>query len=314
MMDFKRPIAIIGSGSIGAAWAIVFASAGFPVSLYDIDEQRRAVALADIERSLDDLASHGLLACEPEIVRPRITMMQDLGDALRSARHVQECAPEDLALKSRLFMQLSEHAEPDAVLASSTSFIPASEFARNAPARDRCLVLHPGNPPYLLRVAEIVPAPFTSEETISRTLALLEAVGIAPVRVHHEPRGFAFNRLQGALLREAYCLVRDGVVTPDEIDLLVRDGLGLRWSVTGPFETIDLNTRGGIEAHARRMGPHYLAMGQERGQNDPWSEEMIQSVAEARRNALPLGQWRERTVWRDRQLMELLRLRKQSAE
>ena len=312
MMDLNLPIAIVGAGSIGAAWAIVFASAGYFVKLYDIDEARRIGCLADIDRSLRDLASFDLLAGEPEAVRSRIAMSGDLGQALHSAQHVQECAPEDLDLKAALFTQLGELAEPDTVLASSTSFIPASEFAHHLPARDRCLVVHPGNPPYLLRVAEVVPAPFTSVEVIARTEALLNAVGISPVHVHHEPRGFAFNRLQGALLREAYCLVRDGVVTPGEIDLLVRDGLGLRWSVTGPFETVDLNTRGGIEAHAKRMGPHYLAMGRERGQNDLWTDEIVQAVAAARRSALPLEAWSERTAWRDRKLMEQLRLRKNS--
>ncbi len=312
-MDFERPIAIIGAGSIGAAWAVAFAGAGFSVKLYDTDHARRIAAIAEIERTLRDLASFELLDGQPGIVLSRIAMTLELEEALASAQHVQECAPEDLSVKAALFAKLSELAEPDAVLASSTSFIPASDFARHVPARDRCLVVHPGNPPYLLRVAEIVPSPFTSPDVIARAEALLRAAGIVPVHVHHEPRGFAFNRLQGALLREAYCLVRDGVVTPDDIDLIVRDGLGLRWSVIGPFETIDLNTRGGIEAHAARMGPHYLAMGRERGQNDPWTDDMIAAVAQARRAVLPLGAWAERTAWRDRQLMEQLRLRKKSA-
>ena len=97
-----------------------------------------------------------------------------------------------------------------------------------------------------------------------------------------------FNRLQGALLREAYCLVRDGVATVADIDRLVRDGLGLRWSVIGPFETVDLNTRGGIAAHAEKMGPAYARMGAERGQHDPWTPELVAEVAAARRAELPL--------------------------
>ena len=72
-----------------------------------------------------------------------------------------------------------------------------------------------------------------------------------------EVEGFIFNRLQGALLREAYCLVRDGVASVEDIDRVVRDGLGLRWSVIGPFETVDLNIRGGIAQHALKMGPAY---------------------------------------------------------
>ena len=110
-----------------------------------------------------------------------------------------------------------------------------------------------------------MPAPFTAAAVVARTERLLRDAGIEPVRVAREVEGFVFNRLQGAMLREAYALVRDGVATVADIDRLVRDGLGLRWSVVGPFETVDLNTRGGIAAHAERMGPAYARMGAERG-------------------------------------------------
>jgi L-gulonate 3-dehydrogenase len=94
-----------------------------------------------------------------------------------------------------------------------------------------------------------------------------------------------------------------------DIDLLVRDGLGLRWSAIGPFETVDLNTRGGIVAHAERMGPSYARMGAERGQNDPWTTELVAEVAAQRRNELALADWNERVAWRDRTLMALLKAR-----
>ena len=117
-----------------------------------------------------------------------------------------------------------------------------------------------------------------------------------------------FNRLQGALLREAYCLVRDGVASVADIDAVVRSGLGPRWSVIGPFETVDLNTRGGIASHAEKMGPAYARMGAERGQNDPWTPELVAKVAAERREILPLEAWEARVMWRDRQLMALRRL------
>jgi L-gulonate 3-dehydrogenase len=115
---------------------------------------------------------------------------------------------------------------------------------------------------------------------------LMRKVKMVPVRLKREIDGFVINRLQGALLREAYCLVRDGVATPAEIDRLIRDALGLRWSVLGAFETSHLNTRGGIAAHAERMGPAYHRMAQQRGQSDSWPPEMVATVAadlEARR-------------------------------
>jgi 3-hydroxyacyl-CoA dehydrogenase len=112
------------------------------------------------------------------------------------------------------------------------------------------------------------------------------------------------------LLREAYCLVRDGVVSVEEVDRVVRDGLGLRWSVIGPFETADLNTRGGIASHAEKMGPAYARMGAQRGQNDPWTPDLVAKVTAQRRALLPLERWEERVAWRDRALMALIRDRK----
>ncbi|MEZ5925273.1 MAG: 3-hydroxyacyl-CoA dehydrogenase [Hyphomicrobiaceae bacterium] len=298
--------AVIGAGSIGAAWAIVFAAAGVSTRLVDIDPLRLAAARVLIKERLTELAHHGLLEDEPVATAERIQTFPALEAALDGATYVQECAPEKLELKQAIFADLDRLAAPNVVLASSSSFLPASQFADHLSYRQRVLVVHPGNPPYLLRVVEVVPAPFTSEDTIQRATALMSRCGLAPVRLKKEVEGFAFNRLQGAVLREAYCLVRDGVVSASDIDRLMREGLGHRWSVIGPFETSDLNTRGGIAAHAERMGPAYRRMGQERGQDDPWTPELVAQVTAERRVELPIEKWDARVAWRDQTLMALL--------
>ncbi len=308
--DKEDTIAIVGAGSIGVSWAILFALAGFRMKLQDTDATRLARAKGEVVARFEDLKAAGLAEEPIAAVAARIEPVQDLSAALAGAIHVQECVPEDLALKRRLFGELDRLAGPSTVLASSSSFLPASAFAEHLPGRARCLVVHPGNPPYLLRVAELVPAPFTGPEVVERTAGLLRAAGTTPITLGREIEGFVFNRLQGALLREAYCLVRDGVAAPADIDRLVRDGLGLRWSVLGPFETADLNSRGGIAEHARRMGPAYRRMGAERGQDDPWTEDLVAMVTAERRAALPLGQWDERVAWRDRALMALIKCRR----
>ena len=162
----------------------------------------------------------------------------------------------------------------------------------------------------MLPVAEVVPSPETDGAVADRAMTFLRKAGMKPVLVRAEVEGFVYNRLQGAVLREAYCLVRDGVVDPDDIDMVMRDGLGLRWSVIGPFETVDLNTRGGIAAHAERLGPAYERMGAERGQHDPWTPDMVAQVTGARREKLPMEQWHERRGWRDRMLMAMARAKR----
>jgi 3-hydroxyacyl-CoA dehydrogenase/3-phenylpropionate/cinnamic acid dioxygenase small subunit len=293
-------IGIVGAGSIGVAWAIVFARGGSAVALEDPDPQRLEAAPRELRARLEELAGFGLLGEPPSVVAARVRTSPD---AVSGADYVQECAPEDLELKRELFADLDRRAPPDAILASSSSAITASATAGHLAGRARCLVAHPGNPPYLLPVVELVPAPFTRPDVVDRAAAILEEAGMNVVRVAREVEGFVFNRLQGALLREAYCLVRDGVVGVEDVDRVVREGLGPRWAVIGPFETSDLNTRGGIEVHAARMGPAYERMGAERGQHDPWTPELIATVTAERRALLPLEEWNERVAWRDRMLM-----------
>jgi L-gulonate 3-dehydrogenase len=305
-------IAVVGGGSIGVAWALTFARAGLDVAVQDPDPQRREAVPHELRDRLDGLATFELLDEPAGTIAARVTVHEELAPAVAGATYVQECAPESLDLKRELFAQLDAATRPDTVLASSSSAIICSAFAGELAGRERCLVAHPGNPPYLLPVVELVPAPFTRPDVVDRSGRLLTRAGMHVVQVRKEIEGFVFNRLQGALLREAYCLVRDGVASVDDVDRVVRDGLGRRWAVIGPFETADLNMRGGIEAHASRMGPAYERMGAERGQRDPWTPELVRKVAEERRRLLALDQWAERVAWRDRMLMALERARRNS--
>lgn len=298
--------AVIGCGSIGVAFSIVFARAGHEVRLQDPDPERRAAAPNEIETRLAQLDAFGLLGEAPAAIMARVNVVAALEEAVAGAVLAQECAPERLELKQALFAELDRLSDRLAILATSSSAITASRIAEDLPGRARCLVAHPANPPYLIPVIEIVPAAFTEPAAADRAAAFYAGCGMAPARIRAEVEGFVYNRLQGALLREAYCLVRDGVADVEDIDRLVRDGLGLRWSVVGPFETADLNTRGGIASHAEKMGPAYARMGAERGQDDPWTPDLVAKIAAQRRETLPLERWEERVRWRDQALMALL--------
>jgi L-gulonate 3-dehydrogenase len=312
VVDRARPIVIIGAGSIGVGWATVFARSQQPVIVFDVDVNRLEVAQREFNAVLGQLANAALLE-NVASVAAFVSFESDLSAAVHDARHVQECIPESLELKKELFAELDAITQRDATLASSSSAIPCSMFAASLDGKSRCLVAHPANPPYLLPVVELVPAPFTSSEAVASVRVLMSSAGMSVVELHKEIEGFVYNRLQGALLREAYCLVRDGVVAPEDIDTIVHDGLGRRWSVLGPFETAELNTRGGIETHAARLGPAYQRMGAERGQHDPWTPELVAQVAESLHRRFPPSQWAQSVVWRDRALMELQRTRNEAS-
>src|SRR6266851_359779 len=306
-------IAVIGAGLIGRAWAIVFARAGRAVALYDVDGAALPAALATIRGNLADLAANGLID-DPAAVIERIAPTESLDEALRGAVYVQENGAEDLAVKRALFRDLDAKAAHDAVLASSSSALRASLFTEDLKGRARCLVAHPVNPPYLVPLVELSPAPWTSRDAVTRTRALMAAVGQVPVELAKEIPGFLLNRLQGALLGEAFRLVEQGYCSMADVDRTVKDGLGLRWSFMGPFETIDLNAPGGIADYIERYGPAYHEMAQSAGPPEKWSAALTSRLEEERRQTLPAEQLGERAAWRDRRLMALLVHKKKARE
>lgn len=293
--------AILGAGSIGVAFALRFAGAGITVRLWDPFP-------GALDRARAELSERAEAAGLPhDTVAARVRFDGDLPAAVTGATLIQECAPEQLELKRELLADVARHGWADALIASSSSAIvpslQAAELADQEAAR--FLVAHPANPPHLLPVIELVPGRRTSARTLELAGEWYRSAGMRPVTVSREVEGFVYNRLQGAVLREAYCLVRDGVASVNDIDEVMRSGLGRRWSIVGPFETADLNTRGGIASHALKMGPAYQRMGAERGQHDPWTPELVARIAAERRELLPLGAWDERVRWRDRRLIKL---------
>jgi 3-hydroxyacyl-CoA dehydrogenase len=298
-------IAIVGAGLIGRAWAIVFARAGHPVAVYDGDAAALAGSLRVADGALAELAGFGLLEEPPAVVRARITPSSTLADALRGARYVQESVSETLDAKRAIFAEMDALAAPDCVLASSTSYIPASAFSAGLPGRARCIVAHPVNPPHVVPVVELCPAPWTAPEVLERARALHEAAGQIPVVVRREIPGFILNRLQAALVCEAIRLYEDGYASAEDIDKTIRDGLGLRWSFMGPFETIDLNAPGGVVDYAERYGGALVELAREMTPRE-WNEQTIRRLEAERRARLPATELASRQAWRDRRLMALL--------
>lgn len=304
-MSEPKQFAIIGSGSIGIGWAIVFARMGNHVKVYDIDQSRLDYFTQELALRLSALVEEDLLDEDAAIVLQRITSTLDLSEAVRTADYIQECGPENLEIKKRIFSSIIEFSPQHSIIASSTSALKSSSFTADLPTRERCLVVHPGNPPYLLSVVEVIPAPFTSADTVKKTQEIMSQLNMFPILVKKEIEGFVFNRLQGAMLREAYDLVKDGVVKPKDIDLVVTQGLAKRWAIIGPFGTSALNVEGGITAHAARMGESYYRMGLERGQSERWSEDLIATVASGVEETFKNEEWAENVRKRDKALMKL---------
>lgn len=307
----KGRVGIIGCGSIGHGWAIVFARAGYAALLYDSDPAAAVQAVAAIGRNLQDLEQLGLIL-DAVAVQARLCACDTLAAALDGVTFAQESISENRSLKADIFQRMDSLAPSDAVLASSTSAIPGSLFLADIARRDRCLIAHPANPPYLMPVVEVAPAPFTSVATTERCCALMSEIGQVPVLLKKEIPGFVMNRLQAGVVNEAVQLVQHGVMSPEDIDKVMRFSLGLRWSFMGPFETMDLNAPNGFKDYAARYGAAYQTMGQDLYVREPWSATAIDEIEASRRRLVPNGTVADRQTWRDRRLMALLQHIKKS--
>lgn len=308
-LTFGKPVAVIGAGLVGAGWALVFARVGLRVRIHDADERVVQQVIDWTRQQLTGLFEHGLIAEAPDVVARRIQPVASLGEAIEGAAYAQESILERVDIKRRLMQDLNAVADDDIVIGSSSSGIPASAFATGLRISSRVLIVHPVNPPYLVPVVELVPTAATSADAVAFTTALMEGIGQSVVQVRKEIEGFVLNRLQGALLREAWALQRDGVASCEDIDKTVRDGLGWRWSFMGPFETIDLNAPGGVADYANRLGLLYHDIAQSRAHDGPWEADQIRSVERERRQLLGEADLAQRRQWRDAQLMRLARSR-----
>jgi 3-hydroxyacyl-CoA dehydrogenase len=219
---------------------------------------------------------------------------------------VQESTPEQLDAKRAVFAQLDSLAAPDTILASSTSAIVPSLFTETLKGRHRCLVAHPVNPPHLVPLVELVGAPWTANDTVAKAKAIYESIGQVPIIVHREIEGFILNRLQGALLAEAFRLAGEGYVSPQDLDKTLKDGLGLRWSFMGPFETIELNAPGGIPDYCARYTEFYKRLQSDPAGPDVYGEENVTRILEDWDGELPPERLAARMRWRDGRLAALI--------
>ncbi len=299
-------VAVIGTGSIGRAWGISFARGGHDVYFYNRTPDKAREAIEFARAIVGDLERYDLLNGHSAAdMLARLHVARTLEEALGGVGYVQENLAEDVALKRQMFLEMERLAPIESVLASSTSGIPASVFTDRLVHRERCLVAHPLNPPYVIPAVDLVPSPWTSPAVMDWTAEFLTNCGQSPIRMKAEDPGFLTIRLQGALYHEAFRLVAEGLADPEAVDACIRDGLALRWSFIGPFETADLNAPRGVRQFVERFGQQYQNL-YPRGGPFAWDGRVMDDVERARREKLPIGDHQARQLWRDKRLIALI--------
>ena len=233
-------IAVLGLGTMGHGIAQVFASSGHSVRCYDSATPARESLKERIRSNMDQKARLGLSpGLDPDVVLNRIEVVSELNSAVQGADLVVEAVREDLPTKKDLFQRLEDLVSEGTILASNTSTFPMTEMSRGLRHPRRTLVTHWFNPPHIIPLVEVVPGRETSEDTVGRTMDLLERNGKLAIRLQREVPGFLVNRIQAAVFREIWDLVEQGVATPEQVDLAVSSSIGLRLAAAGPFEIAD---------------------------------------------------------------------------
>jgi len=308
-------VACIGAGTVGRAWAVVFARAGHKVRLYDsLEGEAAGRALSGARQTLELFADNGMLDEPVETVIARIIPALSIAEAVGEADYVQESVREDTEIKRQVFVEIAAHARPDTILASSTSAIPGSDFLGHISNPERALVVHPVNPPSLIPLVELCGTDWTSPDVLERAQAVMTEAGMRPIVLKKEIDGFILNRLQFTLVAEALHLVGEGYCTPEDIDAVLTDGLALRWASIGPFEVAHLNAPDGLQGFVDRLGPTMRHLGKSARTDYDWTQEQIADAHKRLESRIPGDMVAQRQAWRDSRILALRRMKRDVAD
>lgn len=305
---------MVGSGLIGRSWAMVFLSGGYKVKIYDNKPGQASGAITEIRKQLEELQQSKMLRGNLSAAEQTslLSSHDDLQQALQDAFFVQECVFEDLEAKQTVFQEVESLVKESVILSSSTSCLMPSNVFSRVQNRTRCIISHPVNPPYYVRLVELVPHPETLPAVMDVAFSLMSDVGQAPVRLRKEIDGFALNRVQYAIIAESWRLVQDGVISVKDIDLVMSEGLGMRYAFIGPIETMHLNAPEGMEDYLQRYSEGIKRVLKSFGPVPEFSGDAAARITEEICELIPADQEHltARRERRDQLLMGLAKLKK----
>lgn len=310
-MESIKNIGIIGSGLIGQSWAMIFASAGYKVTIYDIEESLVKSALDKISHQLQKLEKEktlrGKLTATEQI--QLIDGCNDLKTIVQNSSFLQECIPERIDLKKDLYKKIDEVICEKTILSTSTSTFLPSLLSEDLIHKSQFIVSHPVNPPYFVPLVEIVPAPWTESWVVESTLDIMQKVGQAPVVLKKEVPGFALNRIQYAILNECFNLVEDGLLSVEDIDKVMTEGLGMRYAFLGPLETTHLNAEG-FKNYVERYAESMYAVSKTFKPVPKFAGPVVEKIDQQLNEITPLDELAEKRFWRDESLVKLSQLKR----
>jgi 3-hydroxypropionate dehydrogenase (NADP+) len=307
--DIKK-VTCVGSGLIGQGWATLFLAKGYEVTLQDLSNGLLKRAAEQVALNLNFMASNGLIQREQATAADtRIRTTTGLAEAVRYADYIQESVFDNYPAKKSVFKELDALVPADTIIASSSSGLLMSEIQAVVTRPERCVLIHPFLPVYLIPLVEIVGGSQTSPETVQIACDLMVKLGKTPVQLKKEVSGYIVNRLQAAILREAVDLVAAGVASAEEIDKAFCTGMGIRDPFIGPLLRAHLAGNGiedFLDNYADSYRLRWESMASWHTVSAPMRETLVKNVYEmsiVRDHSLE-----KIKTWRDKMLVEILKL------
>lgn len=232
-------IAVYGSGTIGSCQATLIIGHGLPCTVIGYSEKGLVRCRAAIEQNWDDLIAEGLATENNKRAAMALLTVTNDPAALQGATFVFEAVAEGRAEKEAVYQTIARYADAHAVIASCTSSIDAEDLAKITPHPENLLIAHPFQPVHMLPLVEVVRHGKTSQETVDRTMALLELLHRQVVVLNRSVPGFLVNRFAQALFRESIYLIEEGITTAADIDRAIKYAMGMRYASIGLLEYYD---------------------------------------------------------------------------
>lgn len=303
-----KTIGNIGAGTMGHATALQFAMHGYSVNVLDTSEDALKQGLEKIKNDLTTFSEAGILSEPSAEILKRLHFTTDYQEALSAADFVIESVVENMAVKKSVWQEVEQYVPNDTIMATNTSGLSPSEIQAVLNQPERFVVAHFWNPAQLMPLVEVVPGKQTSQQTVDTTVELMNHIGKHAVPLKKESLGFVGNRIQLAVLREAFNIINEGIASPQSVDDIVKYSLGRRWSLVGPVASADL---GGLDVFKNVSSYLYADLSAETG-TDPTLSKLVAEDKLGLKTGEGFFNWtgddgQEMVQQRDEELLQLLK-------
>tara|TARA_A100001011_G_scaffold317118_1_gene336372 strand:+ start:340 stop:1281 length:942 start_codon:yes stop_codon:yes gene_type:complete len=252
-MTSIKKVAVIGTGVIGTGWIIRYLAHNKIVYAFDKNLKLNRKLLSEIKRTWPFVKK---LFNKKKLNLKNFKYFTSIEETVKEADFIQECANENYLLKTKLMKIIGDYAKPNAIISSSSSGLLPTKIYSKCKNPKRTMIGHPFNPVYLLPAVEVVPGKKTSKIYLNKAYKFFKSISMNPIIIKHELPGYLSDRLQEALWREGLHIINEGYATTEDLDRVIEDGPGLRWSLMGTFLTFHLaGGKSGMKHMLEQFGP-----------------------------------------------------------